>query len=96
MVRRRDGWSCADTRIGAPDGSARYGSIEAPERVRWLRSYVFRDNSGALGAMCVFEATSEEAIRKHAARVNIPADEIIEIMETIVIRPEPDATGSPG
>ena len=45
--------------------------------VRWIRSYVVEEGDGTLGTVCIYEATSPEAIRKHAQRADLPADEII-------------------
>ena len=59
------------------------------EDVRWVRSYVLNEGDGAVGTVCIYEATSPEAIRKHASRAGLPADEIIPVTETAVIRPDP-------
>ena len=34
---------------------------------------------------------SPEAIRDHAARADLPVDEIIAIADTVVVRPDPEA-----
>ena len=37
-----------------------------PDDIRWIRSYVLGEESGALGTVCIYQASSDEAIRKHA------------------------------
>ena len=57
--------------------------------VRWIRSYVLEEGAGSLGTVCIYEATSPEAIREHAGRADLPVDEIISILETVVVRSDP-------
>jgi hypothetical protein len=57
--------------------------------VRWIRSYVLDEGGGALGTVCIYEATDPEAIREHAARAGLPVDEVIPIADTVVVRPDP-------
>ena len=49
------------------------------------------EEDGALGTVCIYEAASPEAIRDHAGRVGMPADEITAIVDTVVVRPDPVA-----
>jgi hypothetical protein len=44
----------------------------------------------ALGTVCIYQATSPEAIREHASRAMLPVDEIIEVADTVVVRPDPE------
>ena len=57
--------------------------------VRWIRSYVMNEGD-ALGTVCIYQATSEDAIREHASRALLPVDEIIEIADTVIVRPDPE------
>ena len=57
--------------------------------VRWIRSYVLEEGAGSLGTVCIYEATSPEAIREHAGRADLPVDDIIPILETVVVRSDP-------
>jgi sporulation protein YlmC with PRC-barrel domain len=88
-IRRRDGWDCADSLAATAEISARVGDEEMPEHVRWIRSYVVQEASGDLGTICIYEASSMDAIREHAKRVRMPANEINEVVDTVVIRPDP-------
>jgi hypothetical protein len=39
--------------------------------------------------VCIYQATSPEAIRKHASIADLPVDEIIAVADTVVIREDP-------
>jgi hypothetical protein len=39
--------------------------------------------------VCIYEAESPEAIRKHAGRADLPVDEIIPVADTVIVRPDP-------
>jgi hypothetical protein len=52
---------------------------------------VIAEEDGTLGSVCIYQATSPEAIRKHADRVGMPADEILNVADTVTIRPDPVA-----
>jgi hypothetical protein len=60
-----------------------------PDDIRWIRSYVLSEESGKVGTLCIYEASSPEAIRDHASRAALPVDEIVPIANTVVIRPDP-------
>ena len=47
------------------------------------------ESDGSLGTVCVYQASSPEAIRAHAYRAGLPADEILAVADTVVIRPDP-------
>ena len=59
------------------------------DQVRWIRTYVL-DDGGTLGSLCVYEAVSVDALRDHAKRVGMPADEITPVADTVIIRPDPE------
>jgi len=60
-----------------------------PDDVRWIRSYVLDEGAGSVGTVCIYQATSPEAIRKHASLADLPVDEIIEVADTVIVRPDP-------
>ena len=47
------------------------------------------EDDGSLGSICINQAGSPEAIRKHAHRVGMPADVILDVADTVIIRPDP-------
>jgi hypothetical protein len=90
-IRRRDGWKSGEELQEAAARSTKVGDEEMADQVRWIRSYVLVEPGGALGTFCVYEASSPEAIREHAERAGLPADEIVKIADTVVVRPDPVA-----
>jgi hypothetical protein len=56
--------------------------------IRWIRSYVVHEPGGGLGTICIYQASSPEKIREHAFRADLPATEIWEVAETLVVREE--------
>ena len=89
VILRRSGWRTPAELEQASERSLRIGDEEMPDAVRWIRSYVLDESDGLLGTLCIYEATSAAALRKHASLADIPADEIVHITETVLIRPDP-------
>jgi hypothetical protein len=88
-ILRRAGWRDADELEAAAERSTRVGDQEMSDDVRWIRSYVLAETGGRVGTVCIYEATSPEAIREHASRADLPVDEIVRIAGTVVVRPDP-------
>jgi hypothetical protein len=59
--------------------------------VRWIRSYVLEEDGGSVGTVCVYQATSPDKVREHASRADLPADEVIQVVDTVLVRPDPEA-----
>jgi sporulation protein YlmC with PRC-barrel domain len=57
--------------------------------VAWIRSYVLAERDGSVGTVCIYQASSPEAIRRHAAAAELPVDEIVAVADTVVVRPDP-------
>jgi hypothetical protein len=93
-ILRRSGWRSGTELEEADTRSTQVGDEEMPDEVRWIRSYVLDENGGSVGTVCIYEATSPEAIRKHAARADLPVDEIIPIADTVIVRPDPQPAGA--
>jgi hypothetical protein len=89
VIRRRNGWITAQELEKAASVSARVGNQEMPDKVRWIRSYVVTEDNGQLGTVCIYQATSPEAIREHAKRAGLPADEIVPVASTVIVREDP-------
>ena len=86
-IRRRNAWQSPEE-IPA-ERSKQVADDEFPSDIRWIRSYVIAEEDGTLGSLCIYQATSPEVIRKHAHRVGMPADEILNVADTVIIRPDP-------
>jgi len=88
VILRRDGWRSADDLELAAQRSTAVGE-EMPDDVRWIRSYVLEEGTGTVGTVCVYQATSPEAIRRHARKADLPVSEIIQVADTVYVRPDP-------
>ncbi|MGN6253499.1 MAG: DUF4242 domain-containing protein [Solirubrobacterales bacterium] len=92
-ILRRNGWRTPEELEAAAKRSTEVGD-EPDSGVRWIRSYVLAEDSGGLGTFCVYEGESQETIRAHAESSDLPADEIVEIADTVIVRPDPVAAGN--
>jgi thiamine biosynthesis protein ThiC len=90
VILRRSGWRSAEELQAAAERSSRTADEEMPGDIRWIRSYVLQEDGGAVGTVCIYQASSPEAIREHAAKADLPADEIIPVADTVVVRPDPE------
>lgn len=90
-IIRRDGWKTGEELQAAAGRSSDVGDNEMSDDIRWIRSYVLAEEAGGLGTVCIYEASSPEAIRAHAERASLPVTEIIPIADTVVVRPDPAA-----
>ena len=92
-IRRRNWWKDADDMAAGGARSKEVGDEEG-SGVRWIRSYVLQEDDGTLGTYCIYEAESPEAIRAHAQSADLPADEIIKVADTVIVRPDPAAVAA--
>ncbi|MDX1384221.1 MAG: DUF4242 domain-containing protein [Thermoanaerobaculia bacterium] len=90
VIRRRNFWKTAEELEATASLSMKVGNEEMADQVRWIRSYVVNDEDGTLGTVCIYQAIGPEAIRTHAQRVGMPADEIVEVARTVVVREDPE------
>jgi hypothetical protein len=88
-IRRNQAWQSPSELEQVAARSKQVADDEFPTDVRWIRSYVIAEEDGTLGSVCIYQAVSPEAIRQHAHRVGMPADEIWAVADTVVIRPDP-------
>jgi hypothetical protein len=89
VILRRRGWQSPDELQASGKRSGEVGDGEMSDDIRWIRSYALAEDDGSFGTVCVYQATSPEAIRDHASRVGMPADEVISVADTILVRPDP-------
>jgi hypothetical protein len=90
VIRRRDAWKTPEELQAAGAKSGDVGDNEMSADIRWIRSYAVAESDGSIGTVCVYQASSPEKIRVHAARVGMPADEINEVLDTVLVRPDPE------
>jgi len=39
--------------------------------------------------VCIYQGTSEEAVREHATRAGLACDEVIAVADTVIVRDDP-------
>jgi len=94
VIRRPSGWHSPESLQAAAARSKQVGDEEMSEDIRWIRSYVVHEADGTLGSFCIYQASSPEKIREHAARAGIPATDIFPVAETVLVRPDPVAVAA--
>jgi thiamine biosynthesis protein ThiC len=90
VILRRSGWRSPEELSEAAKRSSRVGDEEMSNDIRWIRSYVLEEGGGSVGTVCIYQASSEEAIREHAQRADLPVDEVIKVADTVFVRPDPE------
>ena len=90
VIRRRSAWNSPEELQAAAARSANVGDNEMSDDIRWIRSYVVAEADGRLGTVCIYEASSPEKIREHASRAGIPADDVLAVADTVLVRPDPE------
>jgi len=89
VILRRGGWRSPDELKEAAARSSKVGDEEMSDDIRWIRSYVMPESDGGLGTVCIYQASSPEKIREHADRAGLPITEIVEVADTVIVRPDP-------
>ena len=87
-IIRRNGWKTPQDLEEAAARSTAEGD-KMPDDVRWIRSYVLGEEDGSVGTVCIYQASSPEAIHEHASKADLPVDEIIPVADTVIVRPDP-------
>jgi hypothetical protein len=88
VILRRSGWRSGEELGEAAERSTAEGE-KMSDDIRWIRSYVLEEGNG-VGTVCIYQATSPEAIREHASAAELPVDEIIRVVDTVLVRPDPE------
>jgi hypothetical protein len=88
VILRRSGWRTAEDLKEAAERSLAEGERMSDD-IRWIRSYVTAEPDGTVGTVCIYQASSPEAIRAHASRAGLPVDEIVKVADTVIVRPDP-------
>ena len=88
VILRRHGWATpADLEAAAARSKAEGDKMS--DDIRWIRSYVTAETDGSVGTVCIYQGSSPEKVREHARRAGLPADEVIEVADTVIVRPDP-------
>src|ERR1700694_317764 len=94
VILRRSGWRSPQQLEEAAVRSKQVGEEEMSDDIRWIRSYVLQEDGGSVGTVCIYQASSPEALREHAERADLPVDEIIPVADTVLVRPDPAAASA--
>jgi hypothetical protein len=89
VIRRKHAWKSPEELQQVAARSKQVADDDFPQDIRWIRSYVIAEPDGSLGTVCIYQASDPDAVRKHAQRVGMPADVILDVVDTVVIRPDP-------
>jgi len=77
VILRRNAWATPEDLQVAAARSTKVGESMSDE-VRWIR-------------FCIYQGTDEAAVRRHAGRAGLPADEVLPVIDTVLVRPDPVA-----
>ena len=89
VIMRRGAWEEESELQDAAAESTRIADEEMSGQVRWIRSYVIEEEDGTLGTVCIYQAEDEDALMEHAQRAELPADEILKVADTVIVRDDP-------
>jgi hypothetical protein len=88
-ILRRRGWRTPEELEAAAMRSRQVGDEDMVDNVRWIRTYALAEDDGSLGTVCIYQATSPEALHRHAGAAELPIDEIVPVADTLIVRPDP-------
>ena len=89
VIMRRGAWEDEPALQDAAAESVRVADEEMPGQVKWIRSYVLEEEDGTLGTVCIYQAEDADAIMEHAQRAELPADEVLPVVDTVIVRDDP-------
>ncbi|MDX6615434.1 MAG: hypothetical protein QOD60_525 [Solirubrobacterales bacterium] len=88
-IRRKNAWKSPQELKATAERSKEVAESDFPDDIRWIRSYVLAEDDGTLGTICIYQATDKDAVREHAKRVDMPADEVFDVADTVIVRADP-------
>jgi hypothetical protein len=94
VLLSRNGWRTAEDLEAAAERTAEVGEEETTDDSRLIRTYVLTEDDGSVGAVCIYEGTSPDEVREHAERAGLQADEVIEVADAVIVRPDPGPAAS--
>lgn len=94
VILRRSGWRTGEDLEAAAAKSRQVADDEMPDDIAWIRSYVLAEPDGSLGTVCVYQASDADTVRRHAQMAGLPADEVIPVADTVLVRPDPEPAAS--
>src|ERR671923_263114 len=92
VILRRAGWRTAEDLQEAAARSTAEGE-KMPDEVRWIRSYILEEPIGGVGTVCIYQASSPEAIREDADAADAAAPSLFG--QPFLLTPAPNRFGIP-
>ena len=80
LVVRRSAWLSEQAQRDADARAAE--AAHTFDDIACVYGYVLEECDRTLGSICIVEATSPEAVRRHAAAADLPVDEIVRVAAT--------------
>ncbi len=93
-ILRRSGWKSPEELEQAAERSSQAADEKFPDDIAWIRSYVLEEGGGSVGTVCIYQASSADAVREHASSAELPVDEVIPIADTVIVRPDPEGAAA--
>jgi Protein of unknown function (DUF4242) len=97
LVWRRSAWPGKAAFERSAAIARRIAEEDMARELVWLHSHLVDEGDGRLGSACLYQAVGPAALREHARRAGMPADEIIPVLGRVVFRDDtlpPAAQGS--
>jgi hypothetical protein len=85
VILRKSAWRDSAELERAAGRSSRVANEEMADQVRWLRTYVFQEDDGRLGSVCIYQAVNPEAVAEHARRADLACTAMFPLVRTVVI-----------
>lgn len=89
VILRRSAWKEELDLQQAAAEATRVADEEMPGQVKWIRSYVLEEEDGTVGTVCIYQAEDADAVMEHAQRAGLPADEVLLVTDTVIVRDDP-------
>jgi hypothetical protein len=87
-IRRHSVWADEDELAAATERSKQVGR-DMSDRLRWIRSYVVREEDGRIGCVCLYQARDADAIREHGRRIGAPSEDFHIVTATAIVNDDP-------
>ncbi len=94
LVSRRRAWHTAEELDASVGCAPSVIDLFAPD-IRWIRSYVVREDDGTLSGFCLYQATGPDVIRAYSEAIDLPADAILPVTGSMVLAPDPERIAAP-
>lgn len=89
VVIRRHGWRTQEELEAAVEAGTS-ATEQMADRMAWVRSYALTEADGTIGAVCVYQAESEDDVREHDRIAGLPSDAVVLVAGTMVAAPDPE------